>query len=128
MRLLLDTATFLWLAADSPKLSDPARELFERPDNEVFLSSVSAWEIAVKHALGNLPLPDPPEVFVPKTREEMLVRSLPLDETATLYLPKLPTHHRDPFDRMLICQAIAEGLILVTSDPAIARYPVRTIW
>lgn len=128
MRLLLDTSTFLWLASDSPKLSATAREIFERPDNEVFLSSVSAWEIAVKHALGNLPLPDPPEVFVPEIRRQMLVQSLPLEEEATLYLSKLPAHHRDPFDRMLICQAIAEGMILVTSDEAISRYPVRTIW
>lgn len=128
MRLLLDTSTFLWLAADSPKLSDTAREVFERPDNEVFLSSVSAWEIAVKHALGKLPLPDPPEIFVPETRKKMLVQSLPLDESATLYLSKLPAHHRDPFDRMLICQAIAEGLILVTPDVAVTRYPVRTVW
>ena len=128
MRLLLDTCTFLWLTEDAPSLSVVAREAFADPDHEVFLSAVSAWEIAVKHQLGRLPLPDPPDIFVPWQREHHGINALPLTEPAPMQLTRLPQHHRDPFDRLLICQAIAESLVLLTPDPEIRRYPVRTLW
>lgn len=128
MRLLLDTCTFLWIAEGAPVLSATARELFRDPANPVFLSSVSAWEISVKHGLGRLPLTDPPERWVPRERQRHGIEPLPLDEDAVLYLPRLPDHHRDPFDRMLVCQALAGGMTLLTPDPDIARYPVRTRW
>lgn len=128
MRLLLDTCTFLWLTEDAPSLSAAARAAFADPDNEIFLSAVSAWEISLKHQLGKLPLPDPPHVFVPQQRELHGVAPLPLGEPAPLQLSRLPQHHRDPFDRLLICQAIAEGLVLLTPDSEIQRYPVRTLW
>lgn len=128
MRLLLDTCAFLWITSDAPELSPTARGLFADPDNEVLLSAVSAWEIAVKHALGKLPLPDPPALFVPAMREQHLMLPLPLEEHATLVLASLPSHHRDPFDRMLVCQALAHGLTLLTPDPLIRQYPVPTVW
>ena len=128
MRLLLDTCTFLWIAEGSPELSATARELFRDPANPVFLSAVSAWEISVKHGLGRLPLSDPAERWVPRERQRHGIDPLPLDEEAVLYLPRLPDHHRDPFDRMLVCQALAGGMTLLTPDPEIARYPVRTRW
>lgn len=128
MKLLLDTCTFLWLATDAPELSGTARELFENPANDTFLSSVSSWEIAVKNSLGALPLPEPPEIFVPQTREQMGIESLALEEEATLYLARLPKVHRDPFDRMLICQALCHGMALLTPDSHILQYPVRTVW
>jgi PIN domain nuclease of toxin-antitoxin system len=128
MKYLLDTATFLWLVAGSPELSPAARDAIADPENEVFLSAVSAWEIAIKHALGRLPLPRPAEKFVPSERERAGVSSLPLDEESTLHVHRLPAIHRDPFDRMLVCQAIVHGLLLLTPDPQIARYPVRTAW
>ena len=89
---------------------------------------MSAWEIATKHALGRLTLPEPPDVFIPRLREEEELHSLPLDEAAVLMLPRLPAQHQDPFDRMLACQALAEGLVLVTPDPELQRYPIRTLW
>lgn len=128
MRLLLDTCTFLWIVADDSALSERARGLFADRSHDVFLSSVSAWEIAVKHAAGKLPLPDPPSEFVPQYREAHGIEPLSLDEAAVLQLGRLPGHHRDPFDRMLICQAIEHGLALLTPDRAIASYPVRTVW
>ncbi len=128
MNLLLDTCTFLWLIADSPDLSSGARQVFSNPGNEVYLSAVSAWEIAIKHRLGRLPLPEPPHRFIPRQREFHEIRSLPIEETAVLQLARLPDYHKDPFDRMLICQAIAHGLTLLTPDPAITQYPVRTEW
>lgn len=128
MRLLLDTCAFLWIAEDAPALSSAARSAFADPDNDVFLSAVSAWEIAVKHALGKLPLPEPPQVFVPRQREFHRIAPLCLAEEAALQLARLPEVHRDPFDRLLVCQAIADGLVLLTPDPDIQRYPVRTLW
>ncbi len=128
MRLLLDTCTFLWLVTDDPNLSPEARSLIVDPDNEVLLSAVSTWEIAVKHGLGRLPLPDDPERYVPKLRRDHAVEPLPLDEESTLYLRRLPGLHRDPFDRMLVCQAIVQGVILLTPDRDITQYPVRTLW
>ena len=128
MKLLLDTCTFLWIATDSPELSARARELFRSPDNEVFLSAGSAWEIAIKHSLGRLPLPDPPERFVPDMREAHAVSALPIDEEAALHLSRLPDLHRDPFDRLLVSQAIVHGLTILTPDPLVTQYPARTIW
>jgi PIN domain nuclease of toxin-antitoxin system len=128
VRLLLDTVAFLWLVADPDELSTRAREAVVDPANEVFLSAVSTWEITVKHALRRLPLPEPIDRFIPTQRDRHGVDSLPLDEESTLHLARLPALHRDPFDRMLICQAIAHGLVIVTPDRAVRRYPVRTLW
>jgi PIN domain nuclease of toxin-antitoxin system len=105
-----------------------AIDLFTAPENEVFLSSVSTWEIGVKHALGRLPLPGPPAKFIPTMREAHGVDSLSLDEESTLLASRLPPHHRDPFDRMLVCQAIAHNLVILTPDDQISQYLVNTRW
>lgn len=128
MRLLLDACTFLWIATGSKEVSARARAACADPDNDLFLSSVSAWEIALKNAAGRLPLPEPAIRYVPSARLRHGIEPLPLDEEAALQLFKLPGLHRDPFDRMLICQAIAHGLEIVTPDAVIAKYPVRTLW
>lgn len=128
MKVLLDTCTFLWLVEDSERLSETARAVHLSLENEVFLSSVSAWEISVKHGLGKLPLPEAPAVLVPKHRAALQLKALPFDEEAALLVTKLPDHHRDPFDRMLVCQALAGGMAILTPDPRIAAYPVKTIW
>ena len=128
MKLLLDTCTFLWVIQDAPRLSKRARDLFGAADNEVFLSAASAWEIAVKHALGRLPLPQAPEPFVREMREAHAIVSLPIDEESALHVSRLPGLHRDPFDRMLVAQAIVHGLAILTPDPLVTRYPARTIW
>ncbi len=127
MRLLLDTCTFLWLAGGSP-LSPAAAAAVRDSSNEVFLSAVSSWEIVTKHRSGRLPLPEPPERLIPTERRLRGVAALPLDEDATFHGLRLPPLHRDPFDRMLIAQAVAHGLAIVTPDPAIAQYPIRVIW
>lgn len=128
MKLLLDTCTFLWLVTDAPRLSQQARSLIIDPENDVLLSSVSTWEIAVKHGLGRLPFPDDPERYVTKLRQDHAIAVLPLDEESTLYLRRLPELHRDPFDRMLVSQAIVQGMVLLTPDRDITQYPVRTLW
>ncbi|MBW1613391.1 MAG: type II toxin-antitoxin system VapC family toxin [Deltaproteobacteria bacterium] len=128
MRLLLDTCTFLWIITDDPRLSQQARKLFIDPANDVFLSVASAWEITVKYKRGKLSLPKPPEKYIPVKRKQHDIDSLPLDEEATLYLTKLPDFHKDPFDRILICQAIVSGLIILTPDELISQYPLRSMW
>jgi PIN domain nuclease of toxin-antitoxin system len=128
LKLLLDTCTFLWIITEAPQLSFEALDLFTEPDNEVFLSSVSTWEIAVKHAMGRLPLRESPAEFVPAMRESHGIEPLSLDEQSTLYVGRLPTHHRDPFDRMLICQAIVHDLVILTPDKDIREYPVKSRW
>jgi len=128
MRILLDTCTFLWIITDSPELSDYAGQLFRDPSTDIFLSSVSTWEISIKHTLGRLPLPEPPERFIPTQRRQHGVETLPLEEDATLYLAKLPQLHKDPFDRMLVCQAIIHAMTIMTPDELISQYPVPSIW
>ena len=128
MKILLDTCTFLWIATDSPRLSTEATDLFRDPDNEVFLSAASAWEIAVKHGLGRLPLPEPPSRYVPDLRERHGIRSLPIDEESAARVSALPRLHRDPFDRILVSQAITGGMVLLTPDKEIEAYPVRSRW
>ena len=125
MKLLLDTCTFIWLATGDPALSVDARAVFEDEENDAFLSAVSAWEIAVKNLLGGLKLSEPPERFVPKYRSVHKIESLSLNEEMALQVRTLPRVHRDPFDRMLVCQAIEHQLALVTVDPIIEQYPAR---
>jgi PIN domain nuclease of toxin-antitoxin system len=127
VKLLLDTCVFLWLAGGKA-LSPAATEAVRSPANDVFLSSVSVWEIVSKHRAGRLPLPEPPDRLIPAERRLRGVAPLPFDEESALQLLRLPALHRDPFDRMLICQSIALGLAIVTPDPLIAQYPVRAIW
>ena len=128
MKLLLDTCAFIWITTDAPELSARAKELFREPENDVFLSSVSVWEIAVKNSLGRLPLPASPEVFVPFQREQHGIESISLDEESCLQLLRLPKIHQDPFDRMLVCQAIIHSLTILTPDPLVTQYPIRCLW
>jgi len=127
MRLLLDTCIFLWLISGDNRLSISLREDICNPENEVFLSTVSIWESIVKHQIGRLPLPGPPAEYLPAQRKRHNISSLPLDEGSVVNLSNLPPIHRDPFDRMLICQAIEHQLTLVAVDNMIRSYPVETM-
>jgi PIN domain nuclease of toxin-antitoxin system len=128
MKLLLDTCTFLWALTGVPALPSRVEALVRDADNEVFLSAASAWEIALKHAAGKLTLPDHPDRYLPAVRAERGIAPLAIDEESALHASRLPWLHRDPFDRLLVSQAIVHGMILVTPDPVIARYPARTMW
>lgn len=128
MKILLDTCTFLWIISDDPRLSPRALELFVDPSNDVYLSVASTWEITIKYGLKRLPLPEPPEYFMPDQRNRHGISSLPLEEDATFCLAKLPDFHKDPFDRILICQAIVSGMVILTPDEFISQYPVKSIW
>ena len=127
MKLLLDTHIFLWFISRDRHLPDFMEESIRNPDNEVYLSVVSLWETIIKHQLGKLPLPHPPERYLPKQRERHQISSLSLDESSVSRLANLPSIHRDPFDRMLICQALEHTLTFVTVDDTISLYPVTVL-
>jgi PIN domain nuclease of toxin-antitoxin system len=116
------------LILGSKDLTEKARDLFVEPDNDVFLSAVSAWEIAVKHGLGRLDLPEEPRLYIPEQRERHGIQALPLDEQASLQVSALPRIHNDPFDRMLVSHALIHGLTILSPDDQIKKYPVRIIW
>jgi PIN domain nuclease of toxin-antitoxin system len=127
VRLLLDTCTFLWLAGGGP-LSRAAAAAIEDPSNDVLLGAASVWEIVTKHQLGKLPLPEPPDRLVATECRLRGIDGCPFDQDAALHGMRLPALHRDPFDRMLIAQAIAHSLTIVTPDPLITQYPIRVLW
>jgi PIN domain nuclease of toxin-antitoxin system len=128
MNLLLDTCTFLWIISEPSQLSVSARQVFTDPGNRVYLSLVSAWEIAIKHSIGKLKLLQPPARLIPEQRSLHRIHPLPLREREALHQSTLPTHHRDPFDRMLVSQAALRRLVILTPDPLIRQYPVATAW
>ena len=128
MRLLLDTCTFLWLVTGSRMLSARARDLASEPENATYLSFASSWEIAIKYGTGKIPLHEPPDTYIPDTRKRHGIVALPLTEAVCLTVHLLPRLHRDPFDRLLVSQALSEGMTILTPDPKIRRYPVATDW
>jgi PIN domain nuclease of toxin-antitoxin system len=127
MKILLDTHIFLWFISADIRLSTDVRDAIRDPDNEVYLSAVSVWEAIVKYQLGKLPLPEPPEIYLPKQRDIHQIVSLALDESSVAQLANLPALHRDPFDRMLICQALQNGLTIATVDAAVRAYSVSVM-
>jgi PIN domain nuclease of toxin-antitoxin system len=128
LKLLLDTCTFLWLNMDRARLPLAIQQLCAAEVNELYLSVVSAWEIAINHSSGRLSLPEQPGKYVPSRRMLNGIAALPLREGDVFQLSKLPQLHRDPFDRLLVCQVIAHGLAIVTPDEQIAQYPIRVLW
>lgn len=127
MRLLLDTHAFLWWISDDKKLTRRARRAIAEPSNEVLFSAVSAWEIVLKASLGRLDLPEPAD-FIPEQLDANAFNILPLHLSHALAVDGLPDHHRDPFDRLLVGQALSETIPIVSGDSQVARYPIRVIW
>lgn len=127
MRILLDTQVWLWLQSAPGRLGGRARELVMDPDNELLLSAASSWEIAIKHALGKLRLPAPPRDYVPSRMQVSGTGALPVTHAHALQTASLPTHHRDPFDRLLVAQAQVESLPILTADEQIGRYEVEVL-
>jgi PIN domain nuclease of toxin-antitoxin system len=123
VRLLLDTHVLLWWLADDPQLGERGRELIATPEHVVFYSAASIWEIRIKAALGKLELPD---TFADALSAQAF-ESLSVTSAHAHALRDLPMHHRDPFDRMLVCQARLENLTLVTHDAALTAYDVATL-
>lgn len=128
MKLLLDTHIFLWFISGDQKLRIHLQNSIRDLNNEVYLSCISVWEATVKYQLGKVPLPESPEIYLPKKRQQHLITSLNLDEESIAQLVNLPLLHRDPFDRILICQALQHNMTIVTVDSAIRAYSVSTLY
>jgi len=128
VRLLLDTHVWLWLQHAPERLGADALRDVEDPGNDVLLSAASSWEIAIKWALGKLPLPAPPDQYVPDRVLTSGVTPLPIQHRHALAVAQLPLHHRDPFDRLLVAQAREEAAVIVTGDRAFAAYDVEVRW
>jgi PIN domain nuclease of toxin-antitoxin system len=127
MKLLLDTHVFLWYITNDSKLPRHAYDAIREKSNDVYLSVVSVWEVLVKHQIGKLALPQPADEYIVDRQMAHRIVSLALDAPSVSRLLALPLHHRDPFDRMLICQALQHELIVVTTDKQIRRYPVQLL-
>ena len=115
MKLLLDTHIFLWLINNDKRLPKQYRQAIQNPSNEIFLSVGSIWECVIKHQIGKLDFPDSPEIYLPRERRKHLVKTLTVDENSIAQLSKLPLLHKDPFDRLIIAQALQHGLITIDS-------------
>lgn len=127
MRLLLDTHTVIWHIEQSPSLSTKASIAIKNPDNEIFVSAVSIWELSIKVSLGKLKLPKAIREITAELRDSG-VTFIQISDEHAMATETLPWHHRDPFDRMLVAQAQLEGLTIVTADPLVQQYGVPDVW
>lgn len=128
MKFLLDTHTVLWILADDPRLGERAKQAVLTPDNRLFFSLASYWEICIKVSLKKLLLQEGWPTLLDKELETMGIERLPIRQQHLLGVVQLPFHHRDPFDRLLISQATCEGLAIITADQTIAKYGVPCIF
>ncbi len=128
MNLLLDTCTFLWLAASPERISEPARIAIDAPDNSLWISDISIWEISMKHGAGKLPLPSPPRIWVPDQIAFFQLHRLHLQEQAIYGSGELAACHRDPFDRLIAAQAQIAGMPIITPDQPFETLGASIIW
>lgn len=128
MKYLLDTGVWLWSLAEPERINEKARRLLADESEEVYLSAASSWEISIKSAVGKLRLPEPPAVYVPKRLAAQGIRSLPITHAHALGVSNLPRSHSDPFDRLLVAQAQAEKMTILTADHAFEHYRVQMVW
>jgi PIN domain nuclease of toxin-antitoxin system len=128
MRYLLDTHTFLWMAANPANLSPTVRKITREKDNVLYLSAASGWEIALLQQLNRVELPDKPQRFIPEAMQRLSVRPLPIGFTTAISAAMLPLIHRDPFDRIIVAEAMKEKMTVLTKDKKIAKYQVQSLW
>ena len=128
MDYLIDTHTLLWIVTDSPKLSNRAKKLYLNPENKIIISLASIWELAIKSSLNKLTLEKPLEKFVDEHIKGNDIQILNIELPHILRIEKLPFHHRDPFDRLIISQQIENNLSIIGSDEAFDKYDVKRIW
>ncbi|MBW4544563.1 MAG: type II toxin-antitoxin system VapC family toxin [Symplocastrum torsivum CPER-KK1] len=128
MKLLLDTHTFIWWDSEPTKLSQKTLELCQDQANTLLLSVASIWEMQIKLQLGKLKLNLPWAQVIESQQQTNYIEVLPITLTDVLALENLPTHHKDPFDRLLIAQANVEDAVLISRDPIFAQYPVKLAW
>jgi PIN domain nuclease of toxin-antitoxin system len=128
VRYLLDSVVWLWSIGSVEKINKRGREILESGDSEVYLSAATAWELSIKARLGKLALPSPPAKCIPQFMAKQRLLPLPVSHLHAVKVYDLPSHHQDPFDRLLIAQAMVEGLTVLTSDRDFRKYPVEVLW
>jgi PIN domain nuclease of toxin-antitoxin system len=128
VKFLIDTHCWLWQLSAPERLRPEVLDLLSEPTNEVYLSVASVWELVIKHSLGKLVLPLPPERYVPERMGRLGQLTLPIEQRHVLRVAGLPPHHKDPFDRVLVAQAMADDLTIVTADRAMTMYEARIVW
>jgi PIN domain nuclease of toxin-antitoxin system len=128
VKLLLDTQCWLWWFAQPERLNEDVITQIDDESNELWLSVASVWEMGIKVAIGKLPLPEPLDSYISSRMVQLGMRSLSITASHAILASTLPLHHRDPFDRMLIAQAIAEDMMLVSADPMFRQYDVSMLW
>jgi len=126
VKLLLDTHVFLWLQTEPERLGE-SLQLVEAERTALLLSAASSWEIAIKYELGKLPLPEPPDRYVPERIRAIGAQAVAVEHPHALAVATLPALHRDPFDRLLVAQATLLGLTIMTADPSVAQYATPTV-
>jgi PIN domain nuclease of toxin-antitoxin system len=128
MQALLDTHAFLWWVTNDRKLSATAHSIISNPQNDIFFSIVSAWEIVIKTQIGKLPLPESPEIYIPSRISHYGFMTLSINLEDVLQIGQLESHHNDPFDRLLIAQSQIHNLPIITADTQFSPYDVNIIW
>jgi PIN domain nuclease of toxin-antitoxin system len=124
---LLDTNILLWTLGDRDRVNQAYLDLLTDPSNRIYLSAASAWEIGIKYRLGKIRLPKPPDEFIPEAVSELNLIKLDVSHRHAVAVWNLPLHHRDPFDRLLVAQAQAENLVVLTGDEYFKKYAVESI-
>ncbi len=128
MRILLDTQIFLLALAEPKRLGENTKSLLRSRENQLYFSAASSWEISLKAGLGKLPLPEPPDKYISSRMANLKIFPLDITYHHTFIVYRLPLHHRDPFDRILIATAITENIYLMSADEQFRRYDVNLIW
>jgi PIN domain nuclease of toxin-antitoxin system len=128
MKYLLDTMVWLWSVGPSETIGKAGLYILGNSEEEIYLSAASSWEIAIKTKLGKFQLPEVPSRYVPKRLAEQGIRSLPINQDHSLRVYDLPLHHFDPFDRIIIAQALVEEMTVLTSDRVFEKYPIDVVW
>jgi PIN domain nuclease of toxin-antitoxin system len=128
MKFLLDSHVFIWLFAAPEKLGEKARSIIEAQDSELLLSAASIWELGVKHQLGKLSLPLPIEEYITSRAQDAGIGLLPISPIHCFRVTELPFHHKDPFDRMIVAQALTENLTVLTHDSILSEYNILIQW
>ena len=128
MKYLLDTMVWLWSVGPTERIGKKGLEILESGEEEIFLSAASAWEVAIKTRIGKFSLPENPTTYVPNRLREQGIRALAVTQTHALKVYDLDLHHNDPFDRLIVAQALIEDLVILTADRLMAKYPVEVVW
>ena len=128
LKILFDTHAFFWIVSDDPRLSAAARKIFARSDSEIILSVASIWEILLKAQTGKFPFPRPADAYIRAQIKKSSITVLPIRLEHVFRLEQLALHHRDPFDRIILAQALEENIPIVSADSKFRLYPVEVLW